>query len=509
DAFLDRGAGGVERVLDAVLLFLDLNLGSAADADHRNAAGELGQTFLQLLLVVVRGGLLDLRLDLLHARLDLVLLAGTLDDGGLLFLDDHLLGAAEHGRSHVLELDAEVFRDELTAGEDRDVLEHRLAAIAEARSFHGRDLEAAAQLVDDQRGDGFAFDVFSDDDQRLARLHHSFQHWQHRLQAGQLLFVQEDVGILELGQHLLGVSHEVRRDVAAIELHALDDLDVGLERLGFLDRDDAFVADLLHRLRDHLADGGVAIRRDGADLRDFRRRADFLGALLDVLDHRGDRDVDAALEIHRIHAGGDRLGAFPHDGLRQHGGGGGAVAGQIVGPRGDLAHHLRAHVLELVLELDLLGDGDAVLGDARSAERLVEHDVAALGTERHLHGVGEDIDAAQHAVARVAGKFHVLGRHCELLQFVVVDYAITPMMSDSFMIRSSSPSSRTSVPDHLPNSTRSPALMSIGMSLPLSSRPPGPTATTSPSDGFSLAVSGMMMPPLVLFSASIRFTTTR
>ncbi len=34
---------------------------------------------------------------------------------------------------------------------------------------------------------------------------------------------------------------------------------------------------------------------------------------------------------------------------------------------------------------------------------------------------------------------------------------ITPMMSDSFMIRSSSPSSFTSVPDHLPNSTRSPA----------------------------------------------------
>ena len=40
------------------------------------------------------------------------------------------------------------------------------------------------------------------------------------------------------------------------------------------------------------------------------------------------------------------------------------------------------------------------------------------------------------------------------------------MMSDSFMIRSSSPSSLTSVPDHLPNSTRSPALTSIGISLP-------------------------------------------
>jgi hypothetical protein len=39
--------------------------------------------------------------------------------------------------------------------------------------------------------------------------------------------------------------------------------------------------------------------------------------------------------------------------------------------------------------------------------------------------------------------------------------------------------------------------------------PPGPTATTSPCMGFSWAVSGMMMPPLVLVSSSTRRTTTR
>src|SRR5205809_718081 len=38
----------------------------------------------------------------------------------------------------------------------------------------------------------------------------------------------------------------------------------------------------------------------------------------------------------------------------------------------------------------------------------------------------------------------------------------TPMMSLSFMIRYSTSSILTSVPDHLPNSTRSPALTSIG-----------------------------------------------
>ena len=39
------------------------------------------------------------------------------------------------------------------------------------------------------------------------------------------------------------------------------------------------------------------------------------------------------------------------------------------------------------------------------------------------------------------------------------------MMSLSFMIRYSTPSILTSVPDHLPNSTRSPTLRSIGIKL--------------------------------------------
>ena len=152
-----------------------------------------------------------------------------------------------------------------------------------------------------------------------------------------------------------------------------------------------------------------------ADLGDLGGRADLLGALLDVLHDGGDRDVDAALEVHRVHAGGHRLGAFPHDRLRQHGRGGGAVAGHVVGLLGDLAHHLGAHVLELVLELDLLRDRHAVLGDARRAEALVEHDVAALGAERHLHGVGENVDAAQHLVARVAAKSYVFRSHFKSL----------------------------------------------------------------------------------------------
>src|SRR5882762_7694456 len=175
DAFFNRRTGRMHRVINAILALPDLDLGRAADADHRDAACKLGQTLLQLLTVVVRGSFLDLRLDLIDPRFDVGLLAGAADDGGVFLVDHHLLGATEHGERDVLHLDAEIFRNRLTAGQNREVLQHGLAAIAEARSLDGCDLEATAQTVDDEGGQRLAFDVFGDYHKRLAALHYGFQ----------------------------------------------------------------------------------------------------------------------------------------------------------------------------------------------------------------------------------------------------------------------------------------------------------------------------------------------
>ena len=80
-----------------------------------------------------------------------------------------LFGRAEQVERDVLELEADLFADDLTAGDGGDVLEHRLATLTEARGLDGSRLERAADLVDDQRGEGFALDVFGDDDERRDR----------------------------------------------------------------------------------------------------------------------------------------------------------------------------------------------------------------------------------------------------------------------------------------------------------------------------------------------------
>jgi hypothetical protein len=87
-----------------------------------------------------------------------------------------------------------------------------------------------------------------------------------------------------------------------------------------------------------------------------------------------------------------------HEGLGQHGGGGGSVARDVVGLLGDFLDQLGADALVRILKIDFLGDGDAIVGDGRCAIGLVEHHIAALRAQSDLHGVGELVETRKHAL---------------------------------------------------------------------------------------------------------------
>src|SRR4029078_6151478 len=90
-----------------------------------------------------------------------------------------------------------------------------------------------------------------------------------------------------------------------------------------------------------------------------------------------------------------------NDRLGEHGRRGGAVAGNVVGRRGDLAHELRALVLEDVLDRDLTSERDAVVGDGRGAELLVEDHVAAARAERDLDRVRDRVATLLQCLASI------------------------------------------------------------------------------------------------------------
>ena len=143
-----------------------------------------------------------------------------------------------------------------------------------------------------------------------------------------------------------------------------------------------------------VADGGVAVGGDGAHLGDLLVVLHLGGHLADFFDDHVDGALDAALQGHGVGARGNGLHALTEDGLGQDGGGGGAVAGHVAGLAGDFTNHLRAHVLEGILQLDLLRHGDAVLGDDRRAELLLDHRIATLRAEGDLYCIREGVHAA-------------------------------------------------------------------------------------------------------------------
>ena len=104
------------------------------------------------------------------------------------------------------------------------------------------------------------------------------------------------------------------------------------------------------------------------------------------------------------------------DGLGQQGGGGGAVAGHIVGLGRNLADKLSAHVFKGIVQLNFLGDGYAVVGDQGSAELLVQHHIAALGAQGDLYGIGQLIDAGLQSLPGLVAALNNL-RHIDCLLY--------------------------------------------------------------------------------------------
>ena len=396
-----------------MLALLELHLGGSSGLDHRNTAGQLGQTLLQLLAVVIGIAVLDLGTDLGHPTGDGLGISGTLDDGGLILGHDDLAGLAEQRGVGGLQGEADLFADDLTTGEDGHVLQHRLATVTEARRLDGDGLEGAADLVDDQGAQSLTLDILGDDQQRLAGLNDLLQQRKQVLDRRDLRADQQDVDILQNGFLTLGIGHEVARDVTLVETHTLGELELQAEGVGLLDGDDTLVADLVHGLGDQIADGLVT-GGDAGGGSDLLFGLDLFGALEQGLGDLLDGLLDTALETERVGAGRNVAQTLANQSLGENGCRGGAVAGDIVSLLGDFLDQLGADLLVRVLEFDLLGDGDAVIGDRGGAPLLLENDVATLGAQRDLDRVGEGIEAPLKAAAGLFVVRNYLG-HCEVI----------------------------------------------------------------------------------------------
>ena len=224
NALFHSGLSVTDGILDAVLAFLQLHLGGGANLNHGHATGQLSQALMQLLAVVFGIGVLDLGADLVHPALDLVLGAGAFHDDGVILGHHNLAGAAQQRQVGGLQGQAHLLGNDLATGQNGHVLELCLAAVAETRSLDGNGLEGAANLIHDQGGQGLAFHVFGDNQQRLAGLHDLLQQRQQVLNIRDLGGNQKNIRILQHGFQALHVGGKVTGDITLVEAHPLGDL---------------------------------------------------------------------------------------------------------------------------------------------------------------------------------------------------------------------------------------------------------------------------------------------
>ena len=250
-----------------------------------------------------------------------------------------------------------------------------------------------------KRCQSFAVNVFSDDQQRLAGVDDRFEKRNHIFNVGNLLFEDQDVAILKDAFHLLRVGDEVRREVAAIELHTFDPFDFRREALAFVDSDDAVFSDAVHRFCQKVTDLGVVVGRDATDLGGRLLVLDGRRHLLQLFGDVGDGLFHTGFELDRVDTSDDGTDAFVEDRFGHDRGRGGSVARHVARLRGNFADHLCAHVFIDVLKNDFLRNTHAVLGNGWRAEAFLKDDVAATRAEGDLDGLCQFGDAASHCIA--------------------------------------------------------------------------------------------------------------
>ncbi len=185
--------------------------------------------------------------------MDIFFLAGAIHNQGILFINPHGAGLAQHIKRGFLQLKAQLFADNLAAGECCNVKQHFLAPVTKAGGFDGNAGKGAAKLVDNQGGQGFAFNIFGDNEQLLALLNNLLKNGQNLLNVGNLFVSDQDHGIIKHGFHFLRISYHVSRSITAVKLHAFNGCQFSLHGLALFDSNDTVIAYDGHGVRNQSA----------------------------------------------------------------------------------------------------------------------------------------------------------------------------------------------------------------------------------------------------------------
>ena len=148
----------------------------------------------------------------------------------------------------------------------------------------------------------------------------------------------------------------------------------------------------------------IIMGRDRCHLRLFLALLDRPRQSLNRFDGRLGASVEAALDVYGAGAGDHIAHAIGKYRMCQDGRRAGAIADRLAGLLGGLPQHLRAEILLGILEVELLGDGHAVIADDRHTPFLLDQHGLGFWPQRHPDCIGKLGRAAENFFARGRAK---------------------------------------------------------------------------------------------------------
>ena len=187
----------MKSVFNTCFLFFHFDFSRCTYLDHSNTTCQLRNALLELLAIIVRRGILDLNTNLAHATLNRISITRAVDERRVVFVHSDALGITEVLKTCALEIETNFFRNHRTAGQDSNVLEHRLTTIAKPWCFTCGYFNNAAHVVNNQCRQCFAFNVFRNNHQRARCLSYLLKHREKLSNVRDLLINQQHEGVFD------------------------------------------------------------------------------------------------------------------------------------------------------------------------------------------------------------------------------------------------------------------------------------------------------------------------
>ena len=380
NSFLNSCSSCIQGILNAGFFLFHLNLGGSTNIDNCNAADQFSKPFLQFFTIVVRRAFLCLGANLFDAGSQFLMVSAAINDCGVIFVNNDFLGSSKIIYCDIFQFDAKIFGNHLATGKGSNVFQHGFSAITKARGFYCGHIQGATQFVDNKSRQRFTINIFGNNEQGLAHFGNLLKDRQKVFHVADFFLIDEDAGIFNIDFHFLRVGDEVRRKIAAIKLHTLNNIKSGIHGFCFFNGDNTFFPNFIHCLGNDIADGLVIVGRDSTNLGNLFLLFGRFGNIGKLCNNSCNGFVDTAFNFHWIVAGSNKLGSFCINCLGKQGCGGGSVTSNITGFGGNLFNHLGAHVFKFAFQLDFFGNSYTVLGNNRRTKGFFEQDITSFGS---------------------------------------------------------------------------------------------------------------------------------